>query len=101
MMRFHSMISLELIALTLGVALFILIHNQKKIKVRLPIYVAWFVIIISSLSIICSIFYSIKYWKYSKPRIEKMMMYKEMVDPYQDTNKNNNNNNNNNNSDNY
>lgn len=74
MMHFHSMFSIQLIALSLGVGLLILIKNQSKVKDVWPIYVAWFVIGLSAISIICSAFYSVKYWKYgSSMRHERMM----------------------------
>jgi hypothetical protein len=50
----HAVFSLELMALVSGVALLIFIKNQDKITKAWPIFIAWFVIIFSSLSIICS-----------------------------------------------
>lgn len=81
MMHFHSMISLELVALVIGVALLIFIKNQHKYKSSWPIYVAWFVIVMSSLSIVCSAVYTIKFWNDGYPYMhKKMMMYKKMME---------------------
>ncbi|KPK32732.1 MAG: hypothetical protein AMS24_03250 [Chlamydiae bacterium SM23_39] len=57
----HNMFSLELIALVLGAALLIFIKiNDKKIHSGWLNFIAWFVIIFSAISIICSGYYVIK-----------------------------------------
>jgi hypothetical protein len=58
----HSMFSLELIALVSGVALLILIKNQQKIKAMWLIIVAWFVIVLSAISILCTAYHAISAW---------------------------------------
>lgn len=81
MFRFHSAISLELIALASGVALLIFIKNQTKIKNAWPIFAAWVVIILSALSIICSAFYALTGWNKGYFRMHhRMMKYHQMME---------------------
>jgi hypothetical protein len=73
---FHAMISIDLIALVAGVALLIYIKNQDKVKSFWPIFVAWFVVVLSSVSILCSFYHSIKYrddFILHRTYMEKMM----------------------------
>ena len=72
----HSMFSLELIALVAGVALLIMIKNQDKIKSAWLSFVAWFVIILSALSLICSAYYTVDFWHSGGFRMHKAMMMK-------------------------
>ena len=76
----HSMFSLELIALVSGVALLIFIKNQDKIKSAWLIFVAWFVIILSLLSIICSASYAVKLWYNGSFDMNRSMMHKNMME---------------------
>ncbi|MBN1914669.1 MAG: hypothetical protein JW769_02125 [Parachlamydiales bacterium] len=55
----HISLALELLAFVAGVALLIYIKNQAKVKSLWLNFVAWFVIIISALCIICSGYYLI------------------------------------------
>jgi hypothetical protein len=80
-----SNISLALLALVAGVALFIYIKNQTKIKDMWPIVAAWIVIILSSLSILCSVFHTLRFWNYDYYRMhKKMMKHQNMMDSYRD-----------------
>ncbi len=84
-MMYFSKISLDLLALASGVALLILIKNQNKIKNFWPSLAAWLIIILSSLSILCSGFYAFKFWNYDYFKMHKrMMMPKKMMENYQD-----------------
>jgi hypothetical protein len=78
----HSMFSLELIALVSGVALLILIKNQQKLKAAWLQFVAWFVIILSALSILCTAYQAISAWSKGYFNImnkSMMMMHNEMM----------------------
>lgn len=57
--HFHSVLALELIALVAGVALFMFVKMQDKLKKGWLSFVAWFVIVLASLSIICTVIYGI------------------------------------------
>jgi len=77
----HAKFSLELIALVSGVALIIFIKNQNKVKKLWPIFVAWIVIILSVLSILCSAYYTIKYWNYRHFNMHyRLMMQQKMME---------------------
>ncbi|MFA6118552.1 MAG: hypothetical protein WCT85_02195 [Parachlamydiales bacterium] len=76
--------SLELIALVFGVGLFIFLKtHQNKLRKGLLLFVAWLVIVISSLSIICTTVHTIKFWSggYYK---SMMMMHKHMMEKGKD-----------------
>ena len=77
----HSKFSFELIALVAGVALLIYFKNQTKIKSIWPLFVAWFVIILSALSIICSVYHSVTCWNRGYCDMHKRMwLQKNMTD---------------------
>ena len=78
MFHFHSMISLELLALVSGVALLILINQQTRRKKSWYKFVAWFVILSSALSIICSVYYGFSFWRNGYFQTEKSMMMQHM-----------------------
>jgi hypothetical protein len=86
MFYMHSMFSLELIALVAGVALLLYVQNQPKIKSFWPVFVAWFVIVVSVLSILCSVYFSLRMWssdgfaKHKGRMMERMMEKKSMQD---------------------
>ncbi len=71
----HLTVALELMALVFGVALLIYIKNQTKIKTAWASFVAWFVIVASIISILCSIYTSVMFWNkgYYKMYHHKMM----------------------------
>lgn len=79
MLHFHSMFSLQLIALVAGAALLIMIKNQNKIKSMWLSFVAWFVIIASALSIICSIYFVVSFWNKGYGQGSMMMNKNEMM----------------------
>lgn len=76
MFHIHSMFAMELLALVAGVALLIFVSSatSRKITGSWGIFIAWFVIIVSALSIICSVYQSISYWKTGYFKMEKNMM---------------------------
>lgn len=87
MFHIHSMFSLELIALAAGVALLILVKNYKKVTGVWGIIVAKLIIILASLSIICSAYNAIMYWRVGFFKMEKnmlMMKHKMMEKRHQD-----------------
>ena len=61
-MFFHSLFSLELIALVSGVFLLLYVKNQEKIKSFWALFTAWLVVILAALSIILSIVFTIFVW---------------------------------------
>ena len=84
MLYFHSALSLELIALVSGVALFIFVKNQTKIKCIWPIIAAWAVIGLAVLSIICSAYYSVAFWNKGYPRMQRFMKERYMMKKNED-----------------
>lgn len=82
MFMFHVALSLELLALIFGAALLAFIMMNDKVKKCWLRFIGYFVVIISLLSIICTITTAIKFWhedgfehhKWSK------MMHKEMME---------------------
>jgi hypothetical protein len=83
MQNFHSMFSLELLALIAGVFLLIFIANQTKVKSALASIVAWFVIIFTLILIICTGIQTIRYWNmpYGKNcRCMEMMEIQETIE---------------------
>jgi hypothetical protein len=70
--------SLELLALVAGVCLFIFLKMHDKFYKKIYLFVAWFVIVLSSISIICTTVHVIKFWSggYYK---SMMMMHKKMM----------------------
>lgn len=81
MFYMHSMFALELIALVSGVALLIFIKKQTKKPNPWAVFVAWFVIILSVLSIICSAYHAIAAWnKGCFNMYDKMTKCEQMMD---------------------
>ena len=76
----HSTFSLELIALVAGVALLIFIKSQNKMKKAWGIFVAWVVIILSVLSLFCSIFHVVRFWYDGGPEMYRHMMKQNMME---------------------
>jgi predicted membrane protein len=79
------MFSLELIALAAGVALLIYVKNQSKINTKFAAIVAWIVIVLSALSIICSVYNAAIFWTHGSGMHRSMMMHrmdkhKDMMD---------------------
>lgn len=70
--------SLELIALVFGIGLLIFLHMHKQFLNKYYLFVAWLVIVISSISIICTTAHTIRFWTggYYK---SMMMMHKKMM----------------------
>lgn len=82
---FHfAKLSSHLIALAAGVALFIYIKNQNKIKNLWPKIAAWAIIALSSLSILCSIIFSFMFWNDGFYSHHRMKEYRRMMDYLQD-----------------
>jgi hypothetical protein len=79
MFHIHSTLAIELIALVAGVFLHIFIKNQPKIKHAWFNFVAWVVIILSALSILCTVFQSASLWNKGYFQMEKsIMMHRSM-----------------------
>ena len=77
MIHFHAMISIQLLALVAGVALLIFINQQTRHKKPWYKFVAWFVILFSALSIICSVYYGFSFWRNGYFQMEKPMMMQQ------------------------
>ncbi len=63
MFMYHSALALSLLALAAGCALFILGHRIESCGKRLARFFGVFIIIISLLSTICTIYVATMYWK--------------------------------------
>jgi len=73
--------AIELIALVLGGTLLYRIKTNAKIKCGFCHFIAWFVIILAFLSMICTTVYGLKYWAdgyFNKPYpMKNEKQYKE------------------------
>lgn len=85
---FHIAYALELLALVSGVGLFVFLKTHPgKFKKGWSYFVAWVVIIISSLTIICTSVQVIVFWSqgyYKHPMMWHKYMHKKMMDDYMD-----------------
>ncbi len=85
-MFFHAMFSWELIALVAAFALLVYIRTQEKMKKGWLTFISWIIIILAALSLVCSIYFSVKYRSmgyYGKGRcmmIDEEMMQKQNMD---------------------
>ncbi|QLH42418.1 MAG: hypothetical protein HWD59_06670 [Coxiellaceae bacterium] len=62
MFTFHSAIALALIAIALGIGLFIWGMRQEGVGASLAKIVGILIAIVAAVDILCSIYYAVKYW---------------------------------------
>jgi predicted membrane protein len=75
--------ALELIALALGVFLVVWFKINKEHVHKLARFLAYLIIVLAIIALLCTSFYSIKYWTFGYFHPKAMMMMKGKMSPCQ------------------